>query len=173
MLVLGIDPGFRSLGLALVDTAAGEVLATRTVDCGQVYYAQHKTVNRALEELFEEFPLPQRVATENVPNGFAGKGSGGRTACTMHWVLGGVGLWAAQHGIPMAGIAPKALKTFACKVIGVPYTSWKGAKGSRAQAKWGISEAVKVLTGSDESSSDHEADAVLAAFALHGAKLRP
>ena len=96
-----------------------------------------------------------------------------RTACTMHWVLGGVGLWAAQHGIPMAGIAPKALKTFACKVIGVPYTSWKGAKGSRAQAKWGISEAVKVLTGSDESSSDHEADAVLAAFALHGAKLRP
>jgi len=165
MLVLGIDPGYRHLGLALVDVSEGRVLATTTVDCGSSYYAQHKAVKRALDKFFADHPEPDRIATESVPFGFAGRGAGGRTACTMHWVLGGIGMWAADRGIPMSGITPKSLKGYACKQIGVPYTAWKGAN-DRARSKWGISQAVQQITGSDGSSTDHEADAILVAFAL-------
>lgn len=166
MIVLGIDPGYRHLGLALVDVSEGRVLATATVDCGSSYYAQHKAVNRALDKMFADQPLPARVATENVPFGFSGRGAGGRTACTMHWVMGGIGYWAASQGIPMSGIAPKALKTYAANLVGVPYAKWKGAN-DRARSKWGISKAIKGLTGSDPSCSDHEADAILVAFSLN------
>ena len=166
MIVLGIDPGFRHLGLALVDVSNKQVLATTTIDCGSSYYAQHKAVNRALEKMFADQPLPSRVATESVPFGFAGRGAGGRTACTMHWVLGGIGYWAASRGIPMSGILPKALKSYASGLVGVPYTHWKGAN-DRERSKWGISKAVKGLTGSDPSCTDHEADAILVAFALN------
>lgn len=166
MIVLGIDPGFRHLGLALVDISNKRVLATATVDCGSSYYAQHKAVNRALTKMFATHPLPDRVATENVPFGFAGRGAGGKTACTMHWVIGGLGMWAARQGIPIGGIAPKALKTYAAKLVGVPYSQWQGAN-DRARTKWGISQALKGILGTDPSCTDHEADAILVAFALN------
>lgn len=164
MLVLGIDPGFRNLGLALVDTSTGKVLATRTVDCGRVYLAMPKFVNRALEEMFATLPRPQRVRIEAAPFGYGGSRRGGQNACTMHWVLGVVGGWAARHDIPMSQITPKALKTFAAKQIGVPYKDWEGPADSRAAKKWGISQAVQQLTTGTVDTTDHEDDAILIAF---------
>lgn len=166
MLILGVDPGYRKLGLALVETDTATVLDTWTVDCGNVYYKQHCFVDRIMRQIHREYGKPALIATENVPNGFAGRGSGGRTACTMHWVLGGIGMWAAQHGVPMRGIPPKSLKTYAAKTIGVHPSEWEGAKGTRAKLKSGIAEAVAKITGQADHKSDHEADAILVAFAL-------
>jgi Holliday junction resolvasome RuvABC endonuclease subunit len=166
MLVLGVDPGQRNLGLALVNVATKEVLVTAHVDCGSSPYAMHKALSRALNKMFSEHPLPSRVATENAPFGFSGRGYGGKTACYLWNIMGGIGYWATNNGIPMNGIAPKALKTYAAKLVGVPYAHWKGSN-DRERSKWGISKAIKDLTGSDPSCSDHEADAILVAFALN------
>ena len=166
MLILGVDPGYRKLGLAVVDSDTKEVLHTRTVDCGQIFYKMHYAVLRALADIAESYGIPDLVATEKVPNGFAGRSSGGRTACTMHWVAGGIGYWAAQHGIPVRDITPKGLKSYAAKVTGTPLREWEGPTGSRAKLKSGISEAVGILTGSKAHKTDHEADAVLVALAF-------
>ncbi len=167
MLVLGVDPGQRNLGLALVDTAAKKVLVTKTIDCGTAPYAMQKAVVRGINELLKDYPKPARVATENVPFGFGGNSKrGGITACYLWFILGGVAYWAATEGIPVSGIAPKALKTYAARTIGLPVSAWEGRTGSRAKLKAGITEAVKKITGSDSSASDHESDAILIAFAL-------
>jgi len=168
MLILGIDPGYRSLGLALVNTEKCAIVCAKTVDCGKQPLAQHKILSRALDELLNDYPDVKLVATERPPFGFAGSRSGGQTACLMWWVLGGVGSWAAQRRIPMRDITPKALKVFAEEIIGKKYLDWpqKGKHKTRSEKKWGMAEAVKKLTGANEHSSDHEADAILAAFAL-------
>lgn len=167
MLVLGIDPGYRSLGLALVDTEKGKILSAETVDCGTNPVTQHKLLNLALDEFMANHPGVELVATERPPFGFSGA-AGGKTACLMWWVLGGLGSWAARRSIPLRDITPKALKNFAVATIGKRYEDWpqKGKYKTRSEKKWGMAEAVKKLTGANEHSSDHEADAVLAAFAL-------
>lgn len=166
MIVLGVDPGQRNLGLALVDTTAKKVLVTKTIDCGGQPYAMQKSVVRGINDLLRDYPKPQRVATENVPFGFGSNARGGVTACYLWFILGGVCYWAATEGIPVSGIAPKALKAYAAKTIGLPVGAWEGRSGSRAKLKSGIAEAVRTITGCDDSSTDHEADAILIAFAL-------
>lgn len=166
MIVLGVDPGQRNLGLALVDTAAKKVLVTKTIDCGGQPYAMQKAVVRGINEMLQDYPKPARVATENPPFGFGNDKRGGVTACYLWYILGGVTFWAATQGIPVSGIQPKALKTYAAKTIGLPPAAWEGSAGSRAKLKSGISKAVKVITGCNDSATDHEADAILIAFAL-------
>ena len=168
MLILGIDPGYRSLGLALVDTENGDIVCSKTIDCGTNPLTQHKLLNLALDDLLDDHPDIELVATERPPFGFAGSKTGGKTACLMWWVLGGLGSWAARRKIPLRDITPTALKNFAVATIGKRYEDWpqKGKYKTRSEKKWGMAEAVKKLTGANEHSSDHEADAVLAAFAL-------
>ena len=168
MLILGIDPRYRSLGLAIVDTEKGDIVCTSTVDCGTNPMTQHKLLTQGLDELVNSYPNVELVATERPPYGFAGSRTGGKTACQMWWVLGGGGSCAARRRIPMRDITPTALKNFAETPIGKKYVEWptKGRHKTRSEKKWGMAEAVKKLTGANEHSSDHEADAVLAAFAL-------
>jgi len=172
MIVLGVDPGYQNLGIALVDTSKRSVLASTTVACGGNPWTQHKILSRELPLFLEDYPKPDLIATETPPFGFSGRGSGGKTACLMWHVIGGLSMWAAQQGIQVKDITPTGLKAYAGEVIGMGYNAWpqRGKTKTRSEIKWGISEAVKkLLDGRRKSSaanSDHEADAVLIAFAL-------
>ncbi len=164
MLVLGVDPGTRQLGLSLVDTSAKEVLRTVCIDTGKDNTVRQRLLRVQLED-FLQGALPELIATETPPHGFSGSKNGGATACGLWYILGGIAFWAAEMRIPISMVSPVDLKKYASYVIGVPYSDWKGKAGSRALKKWGIKQAVAKLTG-QENPTDHEADAVLAAFAL-------
>lgn len=164
MLVLGVDPGTRQLGLSLVDTTAGEVLRTTCIDTGKDNTVRQRLLRVQLED-FLAGALPELVATETPPHGFAGSKNGGATACGLWYILGGIAYWAAEMRVPISMISPANLKLYACRTIDIPYQDWEGKSGSRSKKKWGIKQAVARLTGT-ENPTDHEADAVLAAFAL-------
>lgn len=164
MLVLGVDPGTRQLGLSLVDTSAQKVLRTVCIDTGRDNAVRQRLLRVQLED-FLQGVLPELVATETPPHGFAGSKNGGATACGLWYILGGIAFWAAEMRIPISMVSPAQLKLYAARTIDIPYNEWEGKSGSRSKKKWGIKEAVSQLTGTD-NPTDHEADAVLAAFAL-------
>ena len=137
MLILGIDPGYRSLGLALVDTEKCQVIDSRTVDCGRNHLTQHKVLATELDHFLDGFEVPACIAMERVPYGFGGGSSGGRTACGMWFVAGGLAMWAARRDIALRDITPTALKNFAVATIGKRYEDWpqKGTHKTRSEKK--------------------------------------
>lgn len=168
MIVLGVDPGFRTLGLALVDTVAREVIDTATIDTGTSIPHRHKILHAEMRHFMSGNPMPQLVASEEPPFGFAGDRSGGKTACGLWFVTAAPAVWAAQNGVDFRFILPAKLKDYAGAIIKLRPSAWpcKGTKRTRAEKKWGIAEAVRTLIPGASCASDHEADAILAAFAL-------
>mgnify|MGYP003145702932 CR=1 FL=1 len=165
--ILGIDPAYRTLGLALVDTDAGEVLASKTINCGTNPYAFTKVLARELE-VFDAFaPDIQKVVCEALPMGGRKKRMwvGPRPPASHRiWLaMGAVFYWASSRGLSIAPpVSVMTIKAFAASVTGKRYK----AGGTRTQRKALVREAVGLLLGAEpkDSVTDHEDDAILAAY---------
>lgn len=160
--ILAIDPAYKTLGLALVDTDAGEVKLTKTVNCGGSPFAFAKVLERELPP-FLEFGDIAYIVAESPPIGMVrGQGVRPKSAAYIWCVMGGLSFWARGNKIPWRpSITPMALKQFAARTVGRKYRP----STSRKERKAIVGDAVHALCTVPESSSDHEEDAILVAFA--------
>lgn len=173
--ILGIDPGTRNLGLVVVDTEQREVLASVNVNCGSLAHPATfaKVVWREISKLHERHGI-EEVKSEAPPYGLTdARGRGAvqemvkkcKVVAGLHRVMGAVDAWAIQNGVRVSYITPQEIKNFSGQVIGLPYSKWpkKGPRKTRPEKKWGVREAATRLANGG-SNTDHEADAVVAAF---------
>ena len=157
--VLGVDPGYRNLGLCVLDIRNG---AARKVWSGTISVgtpnnglAFVKFLWPKLEELNQQYDI-QGVATETPP--FI------KARPKLSSLLGGVGtiiaVWADLKDIPVRHAMPLTLKRACCAIVGRPY------ERKNIPRKSEIKEAIKKLLG-DTGKTSHENDALLAAILLY------
>ena len=157
--VLGVDPGYRNLGLCVLDIRNG---AARKVWSGTISVgtpnnglAFVKFLWPKLEELNQKYNI-QGVATETPPFIKARP-----KVSSLLWGVGTIiAVWAYLKGIPFRHAMPLTLKKACCSIVGRPY------ERKNIPRKSEIKEAIKKLLG-DTGKTSHENDALLAAILLY------
>lgn len=168
MLILALDPGYANLGIAVVeldeDNKGLNTIVkihhseTIRVGCASRPLKFAEKLWHRLEGLGESFDF-DAVAFETPT--FIMRQI--RTTALLWHTMGIVTSWATHHGLPVRSQAPITLKRTACFLLQRKYD-----KGNLPDKKE-VGHALKEL-GVVSRSTDHENDAILAAFSCYGYK---
>ena len=181
MIVLGTDPGYRSLGTAIVNTATGALLHAETMDLGDEPMRWRQRLFPRLDALLEEHrftaigsesPVVLHGAMkkgDNKPCAACGRSANSERAFvnTMSSVgiFGSVLLleaWGDSNGIPLQHARPMVIKEFACLRAREPFNY---AKPPQKAQMVRMAEAVS----GGELGCHHAADAYFAALTVYSA----
>lgn len=161
MIVLGVDPGYRNLGLSIVrisaDGKAAKVLHSENMSVGKATapMAFTKFLWPRLVELNAEHGPIDAVASETPP--FI---MGQIKTTAFLWAVSSIIVaWAHSQSIPFRHAAPLSLKKAVCRAVDKPWNKKFIPKKSE------VKEAVRLITASSGTTS-HEADATLAALLM-------
>ena len=156
VLVLGMDPGYRNLGLAVLDFKAAQKPELVWSDClcagsdkSPLRFPQH--VWPTLQEIDLHYNI-QAVFTETPPYLSVVK-----TSALVWSAATVVGAWAASKDLPYEGCSPIELKKTVAHVLGVKWNRkfmpTKGEVGAAAHKIYGA-----------KARTSHENDAALVAY---------
>jgi len=154
--VLGVDPGYRNLGLAVTAFHANGDAELVWTDCLCAGNDRRpldfpRNIWPTLKELEAKFNI-EAVFTEVPPYLSVVK-----TSALVWSAATVVGAWAADKGIPYHGVTPVELKKTVAKVLGQRWTNrFQPTKGE-------VGAAAHHIYGSKASTS-HENDAALVAY---------
>ena len=161
MIVLGVDPGYRNLGLSIVrmsaDGKAAKVLHSENMSVGKATapMAFTKFLWPKLEQLNAEFGPIEAVASETPP--FI---MGQIKTTAFLWAVSSIIVaWSHSKGVPFRHAAPLSLKKAVCRAVGKDWNKKFIPKKSE------VKEAVQSITATTGTTS-HEADATLAALLM-------
>jgi len=161
LIVLGVDPGYRNLGLALVrvanDGKAAEVIYSKNMSVGKATapMAFTRFLWPELERLNAEYGPIDAVASETPP--FI---MGQIKTTAFLWAVSSIIVaWAHAREIPFRHAAPISLKKAVCRATGEVWNSKFIPRKSAVKA------VVKSITASSCVTS-HESDAALAALLM-------
>lgn len=158
MRVLGVDPGYCHLGLAVVEFsetgAAPTVLWSQDVYVGETTSPERysQTIVPYLNNIHAEWGF-QAVGTETPP--FIQQQI--QTTALIHRVFGNIECWAFERELPVRYVSPVSIKSQARRLLGL--TDVK--ENSKAM----IRAAVEQILGGKARRTSHENDAVFAAWA--------
>jgi len=159
MIILGVDPGYRNLGLCIVRLRKGRdphILETENVSLGDAHQPLNfvKLLLPRLKDLDDRYGI-DAVASESPP--YIMK----RIKTTVGlWVVSStIAAWAELAGIPFRHTSPLSLKRATCRILGLKWQQKKIPKKSE------VKEAVTSLLGTCGKTS-HENDAILAVLVL-------
>jgi len=171
MIILGIDPGYSNLGVAVVDLG-GPTPQVLWSDCIHVGAHSSRPEGWAarlipkLDDLAERF-APQVVATETPPfitptrkMSMEAVGRLVKTSALLSRVSGMIQGWAHSRGLDYGEIAPVALKRHVAKRLGIRWNRKFMPKKSE------VGLCVKEVFGASPKT-DHEQDAVMIAHLYH------
>lgn len=165
MRVLGADPGFRHLGLAVVEFsetgAAPVVLWSQDVYVGDADHPERYAPMLVpyLENVYGEWSFTA-VAAETPP--MIQKNL--KTSCMLQRTFGVVDGWAAARGIPVQYRSPVNLKAAARRLLGIT--------DAKENSKGMMRAACEHILGGKALRTSHENDALFAAWAVHGGLAR-
>ena len=159
MIVLGVDPGYRNLGLSIVDISEHstrlEIPFSRNMSGGKATAPLMftKFLWPELERLHAEYKI-EAIASETPP--FI---MGQIKTTAFLWAVSSIIVsWAYAHDIPFRHASPISLKRAVSRTLQVPWTNKYIPRKSDVKA------AVKRLTKDGTArSTSHENDAILAA----------
>lgn len=161
MIVLGVDPGYRNLGLSLVriseDGKAAKVVHSENMSVGKATapMAFTKFLWPRLEELNKYYGPIEAVASETPP--FI---MGQIKTTAFLWAVSSIIVaWSHHKGIPFRHAAPLSLKKAVCRAVGKKWDRKFIPK------KREVKEVVQSITASTSVTS-HENDATLAALLM-------
>jgi Holliday junction resolvasome RuvABC endonuclease subunit len=159
--VLGVDPGYRNLGLCILEInprgGSARRLWSKSISVGTPNngLAFVKFLWPVLEDLHKEYNI-QGVATETPPFIKARPKISG-----LLWGIGTIiAVWAYLKGIPFRHAMPLTLKRACCAIVGRPYEQKDIPRKSE------IKIAIAKVLG-DTGKTSHENDALLAALLLY------
>lgn len=159
MLVLGLDPGFRNLGMAVVSVSgeSAEVTWSTNLHVGDGDGPQHysKTLVPYLNRIYDEFRF-EAVGAETPP--FIQQQI--KTTALLHRVFGNIECWAYERDLPVRYIMPTGIKARARALT--------GETNPKENSKALIRAAVERLVHGKARRTNHENDAVFAAWACWG-----
>jgi crossover junction endodeoxyribonuclease RuvC len=156
MVVLGIDPGTKRTGFAVVEATGGRVLVlgsgTLSTPARSPFHQKLKAVYEGLVEIVTRY-RPDEVAIEDV---FVK--SNARVALRMGHVRGVALLVAAKHEVPVGEYSPGQIKQ---AIVGT-------GSASKEQVKFMVSALLRLA----ETPAEDEADALAVALChVHKRKL--
>ena len=161
MIVLGVDPGYRNLGLTLVrlnDEGKGaEIVYSQNMSVGSATapMAFTKFLWPELQRLNNEYGPIEAVASETPP--FI---MGQIKTTAFLWAVSSIIVaWAHAHSIPFRHAAPLSLKKAVCRAVGKEWNRKFIPKKSE------VKEVVQCITATTCNTS-HENDAALAALLM-------
>ena len=160
MIVLGVDPGYRNLGLSIVkisaDGKAVKVLYSENMSVGKATAPMlfTKFLWPALSRLSKKYEI-EAIASETPPF-IMGQI---RTTAFLWAVSSIIVSWAHAHGIPFKHSSPISLKRAVARALELPWSRKFMPKKADVKA------AVKRLCG-EACSTSHENDATLAAIMM-------
>lgn len=157
MIILGVDPGYRNLGLSVVKVSDNE-------DTIEVLYSENMSVGKATAPLmFTKFlwPALDKLHAQYEIEGIASETPpfimGQIKTTAFLWAVSSIIVsWAHVHEIPFRHASPISLKRAVCKVLQIPWSKKFMPK------KKDVRSAVQRLIGKGRATS-HENDATLAA----------
>ena len=161
MIVLGVDPGYRNLGLSVVrisaDGQAAKVVYSENMSVGKATapMAFTKFLWPRLEELDKQYGPIEAVASETPPF-IVGQI---KTTAFLWAVSSIIVAWAHSRGTPFRHASPLSLKKAVCRAVGKEWDRKFIPKKSE------VKSVVKSITASDSVTS-HESDATLAALLM-------
>ena len=160
MIVLGVDPGYRNLGLSIVriseDGKAVKVLYSENMSVGKATAPMLFTrfLWPALSRLHKKYEI-EAIASETPP--FI---MGQIKTTAFLWAVSSIIVsWAHAHDIPFKHTSPISIKKAVARALELPWSRKYMPKKSDVKA------AVKRLSG-DACSTSHENDATLAAIMM-------
>ena len=161
MIVLGVDPGYRNLGLTLVrisaDQSAAKVVFSQNMSVGKATapMAFTKFLWPELERLNKEYGPIEAVASETPP--FI---MGQIKTTAFLWAVSSIIVaWTHAREIPFRHASPLSLKKAVCRATGKEWNRKFIPKKSEVNA------LIEQLTG-ERCHSSHENDAALAAILM-------
>jgi len=161
MIVLGIDPGYRNLGLALLrinsDGSGAELLYSKSMSVGKVTAPMSftKFLWPALDRLNDKFGPIEAVASETPP--FI---MGQIKTTAFLWAVSSIIVaWAHVNKLPFRHSSPIALKRAVCRASGETWNRKFIPK------KRDVRNLITQLIG-DTGATSHENDAALAALLM-------
>jgi Holliday junction resolvasome RuvABC endonuclease subunit len=160
MIVLGVDPGYRNLGLSVVliaeDGTKAKVLHSRSMSVGNATapMAFTKFLWPVLEELNQRFTI-DAIASETPPIIV------GQIKTTAYlWAVSSIIVaWAHSKGAAFRHASPMSLKMAVCRGLGREWDRKDIPKKSE------VKRLIQLLLG-DASATSHENDATLAALTM-------
>mgnify|MGYP003108403103 CR=1 FL=1 len=160
MIVLGIDPGYRNLGISVVRLRKGKepnILYSTNLNLGDAHQPLNfvKLLLPRLNALNKKYGI-DAVASESPP--YIMKRV--KTTAGLWTVSAIIATWAELKGISFRHASPISLKRATARVLGVKFETKKMPKKSA------IKEAVMQLCDTCPDTS-HEADSILAALVLY------
>jgi|TARA_R100001530_G_scaffold134221_2_gene108685 Holliday junction resolvasome RuvABC endonuclease subunit len=167
-LILGVDPGYANLGLAVVDVAQGKgegslrrLLFSKSISVGSASSPMRfaDRLHPELDKIWATYGPFKGVGAES-PTLIMRRV---RTTALIWHVTGIVTAWAKDKNIPFKHLHPISLKRVAMRCLDIPLSSKKYPK------KREIKELVATWIGEGNRTS-HENDAILAAVACYGLK---
>jgi Holliday junction resolvasome RuvABC endonuclease subunit len=157
-IVLGIDPGYKNLGICVVNVETREIIHSEnfTVGGDSNIMGFSKKLWPKLEELYTEYGF-EAIGTETPP--FIMRQI---KITTGLWAVSSIiNAWATYRELEMKHIAPITIKKRAVAIMG---GVWDPKNVPR---KPYIRKVVEQLTGA-HGTSNHDDDAILAALLLYG-----
>lgn len=162
MIILGVDPGYRNLGLSIVrvseDGKEAKVLHSENMSVGKATapLAFTKFLWPRLEGLNKEHGPIEAVASETPP--FI---MGQIKTTAFLWAVSSIIVaWAHSHTVPFRHASPLSLKKAVCRAV---HKEWNR---KFIPKKREVKAVVKSITAS-EAITSHENDATLAALLLY------
>ncbi len=161
MRVLGVDPGYRNLGLAIVDIAddqqSAEVIYSKSMSVGKstAPMAFTKFLWPELERLNADYGPIEAIASETPP--FI---MGQIKTTAFLWAVSSIIVaWAHNRQLAFRHASPLSLKKAVCRALGRPWNRKYIPKKSEVKL------AVQGITAC-KSGTSHEHDAALAALVM-------
>ena len=160
MIILGVDPGYRNLGLSIVKVQEHstrlEVIFSRNMSVGKATAPLMftKFLWPELTRLHEEYKF-EAIASETPPF-IMGQI---KTTAFLSAVSSIIVAWAHANGIPFRHAAPLSLKRAVCRAVGKEWNRKFIPKKSE------VKEVVQCITATTCKTS-HENDAALAALLM-------
>jgi len=157
--ILGVDPGYRNLGLAILDISGPRpsILWSKNKSIGSPSAGMEfvRFLWPLLDELHTEYGI-EAIATETPPF-IAGRPK----VSALLWAISSIiASWGHAKGIPLRHAQPLTLKRACSRILGREYDRKNIPK------KKDIREAVKKLLGARGRTS-HEDDAILSIITLY------
>ena len=158
MRILGIDPGYRNLGLAIIDIqpSGAHIVWSENMSVGSASNGLFfvKFLWPKLDELYVKYGI-EGLASETPP--FIMKQV--KTTALL-WAVSTITVcWAYHRGLPFRHASPISIKKAVARALGLPWRQKSMPK------KKEVREAVIQYTGNGLGS--HENDAVLSAILLY------
>jgi crossover junction endodeoxyribonuclease RuvC len=142
MVVLGIDPGVRRTGYAVVEAVGGKALlvasGTLSTSSKSPFHERLKSIYQGLLQVVARFS-PDEIAVEDV---FVKNNV--RVALRMGHIRGVALLVAANHGVPIGEYSPGEIKQ---AIVG-------SGSASKEQVKFMVTALLKLADISSEDESD-------------------